>query len=100
LKPAERELTIVEELSEALQEMGGKYVLPFCFSNEKGTRTSHYLIFVSKHFKGYEIMKEVMAKESSSANQGISSFEYCPADARQPLLFELSRPLDELEDMA
>lgn len=54
LEPIERELTIVEELSEALQEMGGKYVLPFCFKNEKGTRTSHYLIFVSKHFKGYE----------------------------------------------
>ena len=99
LEPFERELTIVEELCEALQEMGGKFVLPFCFKNEKGTRTSHYLIFVSKHFKGYEIMKDVMAKESSSGNQGVPSFEYCPADARQPLLFELSRPLDELEDM-
>ena len=99
LDPFERELTIVEELSEALQEMGGKFVLPFCFKNEKGTRTSHYLIFVSKHFKGYEIMKEVMAKESSSGNQGVPSFEYCPADARQPLLFELSRPLDGLEDI-
>ena len=99
LEPFERELTIVEELSEALQEMGGKFVLPFCFKNEKGTRTSHYLIFVSKHSKGYEIMKDVMAKESSSANQDVPSFEYCPADGCQPLLFELSRPLDELEDM-
>src|SRR6266566_881387 len=99
LEPFERELTIVEELCEALQEMGGKFVLPFCFKNEKGTRTSHYLIFVSKHFKGYEIMKEVMSKESSSTHQDVPTFEYCPADARQPLLFELFRPLDELEDM-
>lgn len=78
LEPFERELTIVEELCEALHEMGGKFVLPFCFKNEKGTRTSHYLFFVSKNFKGYEIMKEVMAKESSSTNQDVPSFEYCP----------------------
>ncbi len=94
-----RELAIVEELAEALKEMGGEYVLPFCFKNETGKRTSHHLIFVSKHFKGYEIMKEIMATESSSTLQGVPSFEYSPADALQPLLFELSRPLDDLEDM-
>ncbi len=99
LGPHERELTIVEELAEALREMGGKYVLPFRFKNEKGNRTSHHLIFVSKHFKGYEIMKEIMAGESSSADQGVPSFEYSPASFRQPLLFELSRPLDDLEEM-
>ncbi len=95
----ERELTIVEELAEALKEMGGKYVLPFRFKNEKGNRTSHHLIFVSKHFRGYEIMKEIMAKESSSTIQDVPSFEYSPASSRQPLLFELSRPLDDLEEM-
>ncbi len=99
LKPKERELTIVEDICEALQEMGGKYVLPFSFKNEKGNRTSHHLIFVSKHFKGYEIMKGIMAKESSEQNQGVPSFEYNPATSMQPLLFELYRPLDELEAM-
>ena len=49
LKPEQRELTIVEEICEALVEMGGKYVLPFRFKNDKGSRTSHHLIFVSKH---------------------------------------------------
>lgn len=99
LIPYERELTIVEEISKALQEMGGRYVLPFGFKNESGTRTSHHLIFVSKNVKGYEIMKEIMAKESSENNQGVPSFEYNPATSAQPLLFELSRPLDELETM-
>jgi three-Cys-motif partner protein len=99
LKPEDRELTIVEAICEALQEMGGKYVLPFCFKNENGKRTSHHLIFVSKDFKGYEIMKEIMAKESSEQNQGVPSFEYNPATSMQPLLFELYRPLDELEKM-
>lgn len=95
----EREFTIVEELVQALKEMGGKYVLPFCFKNDVGNRTSHHLIFVSKNFKGYKIMKEIMAGESSKADQGVPSFEYSPADKRYPTLFELSRPLDDLEKM-
>lgn len=99
LQPDERELTIVEAICEALQEMGGEYVLPFRFKHENGNRTSHHLIFVSKHIKGYEIMKEIMAKESSASNQGVPSFEYNPATLSQPLLFELSRPLDELEEL-
>src|SRR3954453_689872 len=57
LEPMKRELLIVERISEALQEMSGTYVLPFCFKNESGTRTSHYLIFVSKHILGYNIMR-------------------------------------------
>ena len=97
MSPEERELEIVEELAKALKEMGGKYVLPFRFRNEKGNRSSHHLVFVSKHFKGYEIMKGVMAGESSAANQGVPSLEYNPATKNQRLLFELSRPLDELE---
>ena len=79
--------------------MGGKYVLPFRFKNARGTRTKHHLIFVSKHPLGYKIMKNVMANESSSAEQDVPTFEYSPASKRQPLLFELARPLDDLEDM-
>lgn len=99
LTPQERELTVVEYICEALKEMGRKYVLPFRFRHEMGNRTSHHLIFVSKHPKGYEIMKEIMAKESSEQTQGVPSFEYNPATLQQPLLFELTRPLDQLESM-
>ncbi|MBN2124517.1 MAG: three-Cys-motif partner protein TcmP [Deltaproteobacteria bacterium] len=99
MNPRDRELTVVEKLSEALFEMGGKYVLPFCFKTSSGTRSSHHLIFVSKNFRGYEIMKDIMARESSVSEQGVPSFAYNPADRIYPLLFELSRPLDELGDM-
>ncbi len=54
---------------------------------------------MSKHPLGYGIMKEIMAKESSLHEQGVPSFQYSPADKRFPLLFELNRPLDELEEM-
>lgn len=103
MDPTDRELTIVEELAQALKQMGGEFVLPFCFKNEAGTRTTHHLVFVSKHPLGYKIMKRVMAGASSTADQGVASFAYNPAEridrARQPLLFELSRPLDDLEEM-
>lgn len=99
LSPEERESLIIEELSLALHEMGARYVLPFTFKNPNGKRTTHHLIFCTKNFRGYEIMKEIMAKESTEQDQGVPSFEYSPASNRYPTLFELSRPLDDLEEM-
>jgi three-Cys-motif partner protein len=100
INPHERELFIIEEMCQALKAHGSRYVLPFRFKNERGKRTSHHLIFVSKHFRGYEIMKDIMSRESTSDTQGVSSFEYNPADflPRQMLLFKLFRPLDNLRD--
>jgi three-Cys-motif partner protein len=98
--PEQREALILEHLAIALKEMGGKYVLPFRFRNSNGTRSTHHLVFVSKNVKGYEIMKGIMAKESSTHDQGVPSLEYSPADASTPLLFSLQRPLDQLvEDL-
>jgi len=99
LSTTDREFLIVEELVNALKELGGRYVLPFSFRNESGKRTSHHLIFVSKNFKGYEIMKGIMAAESTLTEQGVPSFGYNPADINYPNLFEYNRPLDDLEEM-
>ena len=91
--PEQREALILENLAGAIKALGGKFVLPFRFRNAEGTRPTHYLIFVSKHERGYEVMKEIMAKESSTQDEGVPSLEYSPADARSPLLFSLQRPL-------
>ena len=100
LSPSARESTIVNALVVALQKFGHRYVLPFCFKNETGRRTTHHLIFVTKNFKGYEVMKEIMAKSSSLQEQGVSSFSFSSADSnRQALLFELNRPIDDLKQM-
>lgn len=96
--PAMRQEMILEELSNALVEMGGEFVLPFRFRNEEG-RLTHHLVFVSKSFKGYEVMKDIMSRESSSSEQGVASFAYSPADETMPFLFEFQRPLDDLENM-
>jgi three-Cys-motif partner protein len=97
LSPSEGELAIVKAIAQGLKAVGGQYVQPFRFKDAH--RTSHHLIFVTKHIRGYEIMKDIMAKESSSREQGVPSFEYNPATRQQPLLFELSRPLDDLADI-
>ncbi|GAK33019.1 hypothetical protein AQ1_00901 [alpha proteobacterium Q-1] len=99
LTPELREAAILEELANEIRSLGGQYVLPFTFRNSEGTRTSHKLIFVSKHFKGYEIMKDIMAAESSTLDEGVPSLAYSPADASMPLLFSLTQPMSMLKQM-
>jgi three-Cys-motif partner protein len=67
----QRELFIIEELCQSLKAFGSRFILPFRFKNNNGKRTSHHLIFVSKHFRGYEIMKDIMSRESSSNIQEV-----------------------------
>ena len=97
LTPELREAAILEELANEIKRLGGTYILPFTFKNASGTRTSHKLIFVSKHFRGYSIMKSIMAGESSTQDEGVPSFIYSPADASTPLLFSLAQPLSKLK---
>lgn len=99
LDPDERETLIIEELSNAIRDSGVKYILPFTFKSEKGTRTKHHLVFASKDFKGYEIMKQIMAKESSEQDQGVASFAYSTVSKLYQTQFEFSRPLSDLEEM-
>lgn len=96
--PIEREDTIINEIKHALKDMGGEYVQPFCFKNDRGTRTSHYLIFISKHALGYSIIKDIMAKVSICNQQGVPSYQYSPVGIRQMQLSEISQ-LEELEGM-
>ena len=93
---ANREGVIMEHLKSAMIEAGAKYVLMFRFRNENNTRTTHYLVFVTKHPTGYELMKEIMATRSSHADQGVPSYEYAPSMEGASNLFE--NALDDLED--
>jgi three-Cys-motif partner protein len=98
--PQQREVFVIEAICQAIKMLGPRYVLPFRFKDARGTRTSHHLIFVSKHIKGYMLMKEIMYKESTSHNEGVASFEYNPRNLvskDQKLLFKLASPLSELK---
>jgi len=93
--PAEREVLVMAALTEALKALGGKYAVPFRFRMEDADRTSHYLIFVSKNFLGYEIMRGVMAKASSYAVRGVASFEY---NTTPPLFIADGRSIEALAE--
>jgi hypothetical protein len=97
LRLLDREGAILKEIADAFREKGGRFFLPFRLWMEDQRRISHHLLFVSKNFRGYPLMKEIMAPESSSAPQGVPSFEYNPRDYSMLPSFELYQPLDELE---
>lgn len=95
LTPEERESIILDEFMRALKNRGGRFVLPFKFRDDRGTRTSHYVLFVNKHFLGYSIMKDIMFGESSS-DQEVRHFEWAPSPSSRlvqlSLLPDLSSP--------
>lgn len=98
VRPAQSERQVVEKMVDAVKEVGGTFVLPFKFRSEKQNRTSHYLVFVSKHVKGLKIMKEVMAKFSTNTEQGVPSMEHGPTlQTGQMYLIPLSEPISELK---
>jgi three-Cys-motif partner protein len=99
LSPSRRESRILAELELALKEFGAKFVLSFPFSDERGTRTSHYIVFATKHRRGHDIMKSIMGRESSEHDQGVPSLGFNAAPTDQQSLFPLRSPLDDLEEL-
>lgn len=97
LDPHNRELYITEQATEALLEAGAAHVLPFSFKRADGTRTSHYLVFATKNFKGYDEMKRIMAREGTHGPDGVPTFQYCEADVAYPRLFGFTQSIDDLK---
>ena len=94
----QKENVILEELKKALTEdTKANFVLSYGFKDEKGSRTTHHLIFATKNLLAHDIMKDIMASESSSNVNGVASFEYSPRPIAQ-LSFLIPNPLDELEE--
>lgn len=96
-KSKEREKIIIDTIKEVFKKWGMKFVLTFPFKNDKGTRTTHFLIFVTKHIKGFNIMKDIMGKVSSGTIQGVPTFEYNPAIVGEQAVIPGLGPLDELK---
>ena len=94
----DREALVMEEMQAALAEAGASEVTQFRFTNRAGTRPSHYIMHAAKHPKARQIMADIMAKWSSRTDAGVASFEFNPADERQPRLLEDIGPLEALAE--
>lgn len=94
--PDDPEAAVLRDLSSAFHEPGERerFVFTFAFRGDSGS-AKHHLVFLSKDFKGYEIMKEILGKLSTEAPQGVPSFCYEPqlVPNGQQLLFG---PKDDL----
>jgi three-Cys-motif partner protein len=98
LAPEERERMVMRAFSRIVVEQGpAKYVRWFRFLRGTGQRTSHYLVFVSKSYRGYDIMKQVMAGEGKHSAEGVPLYEFDSQESEfvQTSLFEHGA-LDEL----
>jgi len=93
--PFDREVYILDQLVEALKSHSAEYVLKFRFVSPTVDRTSHYLIFVTKGFRGYEIMKDIMAGESIPNEAEVPTFEFNENPDMHPQ-FKLEDPHEDL----
>lgn len=102
----EREELVINTLVEALKEIRGDHTCRFKFYQEEIDKTSHFIIFVSKHPLGYMLMKETMAANCEH-DHGVPLYEFRPGKKRagsrpvQMDLFgfeKLKSPIDELKD--
>lgn len=97
----DQERLILGELEGALVDMGYPFIQTFRFYGNDAI-LSHHLVYLCKVQLGYEIMKDMMAPESTGTdrNQGVPNYEYHPIDAMHEPLFQLSHPFDKLmEDL-
>lgn len=76
LSPSQREPIVVNALIEALLEDKGNYVLPFKFYSAEMLRTSHFIVFVTKHKVACKIMKQIMYSNSAKDNDGVATFSF------------------------
>lgn len=97
LNVEQREKTILAALEQTVREIGGDFLLAFRFRSGKSNRISHHLVFVTKHLRGYEIMKDIMAKASTTEVEGVPSFEYSPNATQLDFPFDGS-PIDKLKE--
>lgn len=76
LTPSQREPVVINALIEALLEEKGNYVLPFKFYSSEMLRTSHFIVFVTKHPTACKIMKQIMYSNSAKDDDGVASFAF------------------------
>lgn len=95
MRPNEREEVLIEAFIRAvIEDLECEYVIPYVFEKADKDRTSHYLIFISKHDLGFKIMQEIMYKESQDKTQGVAKFGYVRqvSAEKTPLLHLMNTP--------
>lgn len=83
----EREAIVLRHLNSALIDAGAKHVMNFSFKVEDSHRSTHHLVFATRHRKGYEAMKTIMARESTAETEDGPSMTFTQRPS-EPTLFD------------
>lgn len=83
----------------ASREIGAKYELHLQFNFPYSKRISHHLVFLSKHHRGFDLIKEVMSKESIKVD-GIAQYVYIESSevSAEQLGLDVVGPMGELKE--
>lgn len=69
---------LIEALRGELTRLKKVYVLSFCFEYPDRKKPSHCLVFVSKHPKGFEVMRDIMIKRSIKDSDDFPLYMFSP----------------------
>jgi three-Cys-motif partner protein len=75
-RPREKELVVLEHLKETMRLAGAPYFQPFPFRLGDGNSPRQHLIYLGKHSKGLEVMKDVMDRSSTMHHNGVPQMGY------------------------
>jgi hypothetical protein len=70
-RPREKEDIILKCLKMTMRAAGAPYFQPFQFRVSDGHASRQHLIYLGKHSKGLEVMKDVMARSSTRHHGGV-----------------------------
>jgi three-Cys-motif partner protein len=94
-KPQEREAIILDALTDALEELNKSQMFVRTFRFKKGKRTSHMLVFVTTHPKGFRVMTDIMANAGHVNDRDFPHFtDYSNPPSKSQLFYP---EIDELK---
>ncbi|MFD2788083.1 three-Cys-motif partner protein TcmP [Hymenobacter rubripertinctus] len=99
-RPAERSEIIIRHLDESLREIGANFVVPFVVVQEDEEHISHYIVGITKHEKGFELMKKVLKQHTTIGPRSRAKFGHDLAsverDKQHSMFDALPDPIGEL----
>jgi three-Cys-motif partner protein len=93
-RPRQKEAIILDCLKETMKEVGAIYFQPFPFRVSDENSSRQHLVYLGKHSKGLEVIKDIMARSSTMHHCGVPVMGFTDG----PVQFGLFTP-DPIPDL-
>lgn len=95
-RPREKETIVLERLRATMKEAGAAYFQPFPFRVSGVNSSRQHLIYLGKHPKGLELMKDIMAASSTMHHGGVPVMGFTDGPEQADLFTQ--DPIPELQE--